>query len=195
MTGLSPTHDTVLSLACFVTTAQLTLLHPRPFTAFVYHAPDESSPSLRQMAAWPRRTHSASGLLAACADPARSVPAGRAAADLLAYVQRHVPERGVALLAGNSVHADRGFLAREPWAPVLAHLHPYRLLDVSALKEAARRWCPAGGNEEGGNEEGEGVLSGVPQKEGAHVAEKDVWESIEEARYYRRTIFGGRAEK
>ncbi len=63
----------------------------------------------------------------------------QAADSLLAYIQRHVPERGVALLAGNSVHADRAFLRREPYKKVLDHLH-YRILDVSSIKEAARRW-------------------------------------------------------
>ena len=63
----------------------------------------------------------------------------QAADGLLAYIQRYVPERGVALLAGNSVHADRAFLRREPYKKVLDHLH-YRILDVSSIKEAARRW-------------------------------------------------------
>ena len=63
----------------------------------------------------------------------------QAANGLLAYIQRYVPERGVALLAGNSVHADRAFLRREPYKKVLDHLH-YRILDVSSIKEAARRW-------------------------------------------------------
>ena len=63
----------------------------------------------------------------------------QAADSLLAYIQRHVPERGVALLAGNSVHADRAFLRREPYKKVIDHLH-YRILDVSSIKEAARRW-------------------------------------------------------
>jgi oligoribonuclease (3'-5' exoribonuclease) len=57
----------------------------------------------------------------------------------LAYIKKHVPERGVALLAGNSVHADQAFLKKEPYKRVLEHLH-YRILDVSSVKEAARRW-------------------------------------------------------
>jgi oligoribonuclease len=62
-----------------------------------------------------------------------------AATGLLAYIQKHVPEKRVALLAGNSVHADRAFLRKEPYKKVLDHLH-YRILDVSSIKEAARRW-------------------------------------------------------
>jgi oligoribonuclease len=63
----------------------------------------------------------------------------QAADGLLAYIQKHVPEKGVALLAGNSVHADRAFLRKDPYRKVLDHLH-YRILDVSSIKEAARRW-------------------------------------------------------
>jgi oligoribonuclease len=63
----------------------------------------------------------------------------QAASDLLSYIQKHIPEKGVALLAGNSVHADRAFLRKGPYQKVLDHLH-YRILDVSSIKEAARRW-------------------------------------------------------
>lgn len=63
----------------------------------------------------------------------------QAADGLLDYIKRLVPERGVALLAGNSVHADQAFLKKEPYKRVLDHLH-YRILDVSSIKEAARRW-------------------------------------------------------
>ncbi|KJZ73494.1 hypothetical protein HIM_07050 [Hirsutella minnesotensis 3608] len=73
------------------------------------------------------------------------------------------------------VHADRAFLRRPPYAPVVDHLH-YRVLDVSAVKEAARRWCP-------------GVLEAAPRKRGRHVARDDILESIAEARFYRDAIF------
>lgn len=63
----------------------------------------------------------------------------QAADGLLAYIQKYVPKKRVALLAGNSVHADRAFLYKEPYKKVLDHLH-YRILDVSSIKEAARRW-------------------------------------------------------
>jgi oligoribonuclease len=70
---------------------------------------------------------------------ASTVTAEEAASGLLAYIQKHVPVKGTALLAGNSVHADRAFLRKEPYKKVLDHLH-YRILDISSLKEAARRW-------------------------------------------------------
>jgi oligoribonuclease len=78
-----------------------------------------------------------SGLTAAVIES--TVTPQQAAEGLLAYIQRHVPEKGVALLAGNSVHADRAFLRKEPYRKILDHLH-YRILDVSSIKEAARRW-------------------------------------------------------
>jgi len=62
-----------------------------------------------------------------------------AADGLLAYIKKYVPEKRIALLAGNSVHADRAFLRKEPYKKVLDHLH-YRILDVSSIKEATRRW-------------------------------------------------------
>ena len=63
----------------------------------------------------------------------------RAADGLLAYIQKYIPEKGVALLSGNSVHADQAFLKKGPYKKVLDHLQ-YRILDVSSIKEAARRW-------------------------------------------------------
>jgi len=75
------------------------------------------------------------------------------------------------------VHADKMFLVREPWAPVVEWLH-YRILDVSAIKEGVRRWCA------------EGVLRGAPAKKGAHTAGEDVRESIEEGRYYMELFEG-----
>lgn len=68
-----------------------------------------------------------------------TVTPGQAAEGLLAYIQKHIPERGAAILAGNSVHADQAFLRKEPYKKVLDHLH-YRILDVSSIKEATRRW-------------------------------------------------------
>lgn len=70
---------------------------------------------------------------------ASTVTAEQAADGLLEYIKKHVPEKGTALLAGNSVHADRAFLQKDPYKKVLDHLH-YRILDVSSIKEAARRW-------------------------------------------------------
>jgi oligoribonuclease len=87
-----------------------------------------------------------------------------------------VPEPKRALLAGNSVHADKAFLRKGPYKKVNDHLS-YRILDVSTLKECARRWSSLD------------VLIGVPKKKMLHTAQADIIESIEEARYYKNAIF------
>jgi oligoribonuclease len=96
--------------------------------------------------------------------------------DLLEYIKRFVPEPKRALLAGNSVHADKAFLRKEPYKKVHDHLS-HRILDVSTLKEAARRWSSLD------------VLLGIPKKKLLHTARSDILESIEEAAFYKNFIF------
>ncbi len=92
----------------------------------------------------------------------------------MAYVREHVPEPRKAPLAGNSVGTDRGFLARD--MPELdEHLH-YRIIDVSSVKELARRWYPR-------------AYFNAPKKQGGHRALADIRESIQELRYYRQAVF------
>lgn len=95
---------------------------------------------------------------------------------MLQYIKKYIPEPKKALLAGNTVHADKAFLRRAPYSPVNDHLH-HRILDVSSLKEAAKRWC------------GEEIVKGVPKKKLLHQAKADILESIEEAKYYKESIF------
>lgn len=170
MTGLNPETDTVLQVCCFITDSNLTLLDPTGYEAIIHHP----SSALSSMSEWCISTHGASGLSAAVL--ASTTSAQDAARNLLAYIQRYVPRAKTALLAGNSVHADKMFLAREPWSEVLGYLH-YRILDVSAVKEGVRRWC------------GDEVLGEVPRKKGLHLAREDVLESIEEMRFYRDRVF------
>lgn len=135
------------------------------FEAYIHHDKEK----LSNMNEWCVKTHTASGLVDQCINSRTT--AEEATALLLAYVKSHVPGKGRALLAGNSVHADMSFLMHSPWNQVLDWLH-YRLLDVSAIKEAVRRWCTYD------------VLNGVPRKALNHTAKEDILESIEEARYY-----------
>ncbi|POR39786.1 Uncharacterized protein TPAR_00010 [Tolypocladium paradoxum] len=172
MTGLNPDTDEILEIYCILTTGNLDVIDDEGFHAVV-HWPKSR---LDQMDDWCTASHGSSGLTAAVL--ASTTTPSEAAAGLYAYITRLVPERRKALLAGNSVHADRAFLRRGPYASVVDHLH-YRILDVSAIKEAARRWSPPG------------VAAGAPAKEGRHLARHDVLESIEEARYYRDAIFRG----
>lgn len=102
--------------------------------------------------------------------------AEEAAASLFEYVKKYVPQPKQALLAGNSVHADKAFLRKEPYKRIHDHLS-HRILDVSTIKEAARRWSP------------QEILLNVPKKQLLHKAKEDILESIAEAKYYRDTIF------
>lgn len=105
--------------------------------------------------------------------------AEQAAAELLEYIKKFVPEPRRGLLAGNSVHADKAFLRKEPYKKVHDHLS-YRILDVSSLKEASKRWSS------------KDILNGVPKKRAVHKAKDDIYESIGEARYYKEVIFRGK---
>jgi oligoribonuclease len=165
MTGLNPSTDSILSVACFVTDATLRKVESNGFEAIIHH----DKGMLDHMDAWCTRTHGDSGLTAACI--ASTTTAEQAVEGLLTYVKKHVRRQGTALLAGNSIHADKSFLAKPPYDQVINHLH-YRLFDVSAIKEALRRWAPAS------------VLENAPAKQNKHTAKEDIEESIEEARYY-----------
>lgn len=170
MTGLDPDTEEILEIYCIITTGNLEVLDEEGFHA-VIHWPKER---MDQMDSWCTATHANTGLTAAVL--ASTTTPQQAADALYEYVTRFVPERKRALLAGNSVHADRAFLCKEPFKKVTRHLH-HRLLDVSAIKEAARRWCA------------KRIVNKVPNKKGTHKARDDILESIAEARYYRDVIF------
>ncbi|KAI7184430.1 ribonuclease H-like protein [Hortaea werneckii] len=176
MTGLDLSKDTIMSLACFITDAQLNLLDENGYECILQHSQEQ----LDAMGEWCQNHHGASGLTQACLNS--TTTAETAATELLEYIQKFIPDRKQGLLAGNTVHADKAFLVQEPWRKVIRHLH-HRILDVSAIKEAARRWAP------------EDALKKSPQKKGKHEAKADILESIEEARYYRRVFFLGDREE
>lgn len=172
MTGLNPDSDTIMSLACFITDHNLNLLDETGYEAIITHTQDQ----MEAMGDWCKQHHGQSGLTAACLDSTKSKTADQASLELIKYIQRYVPDRRKALLAGNTVHADRSFLVKQPYSKIISHLH-HRIMDVSAIKEAIRRWSP------------DHILSGSPQKAGKHEARADILESIEEARYYRDQVF------
>ncbi|KAK4105952.1 ribonuclease H-like protein [Parathielavia hyrcaniae] len=169
MTGLDPDTDSIIEIFCLITDGQLNLLDDSGWGTVVH----QTAERMAMMDEWCTRVHGESGLTAAVVES--TVTPQQAADGLLAYIKSHVPEKGVALLAGNSVHADRAFLRKEPYSKVLRHLH-YRILDVSSIKEAARRWSPQ-------------AALAAPRKKGLHKARDDILESIEEARYYKSAIF------
>src|SRR5258706_5625429 len=162
MSGLVPDRDRILEVAMVVTDAELNTIAEAP--VYVIHQPDEV---LEAMDSWNKSTHGKSGLV----DKVRASAFNEAEVEarLIDFLKPIVGER-MAPLAGNTVHQDRRFMAR--YMPAFdAYLH-YRIVDVSTLKELARRWRPE-------------VLQGVAN-EGRHEALADVHESIEELRHYRR---------
>jgi oligoribonuclease len=167
MTGLDPAHDEIVEIAAIVTDAELNELDAG--ISLVVCPPDLTI--LDGMEDIVVRMHTESGLLA-------DIPSGVTLADagsaVLAYVKGHVTEPRRAPLAGSSVYVDRGFLSRH--LPELDdHMH-YRLIDVSTIKELARRWYPRS-------------YFNAPAKTGGHRALADIRESIAELRYYRDTLF------
>jgi oligoribonuclease len=166
MTGLDLVNDALVEVAVLVTDSELDVLGEG--VDVVIRPPAEA---LRQMKDVVRTMHTSSGLLEALDT---GVTLQQAQEQVLAHVREHVPEAGRAPLAGNSVGTDRGFLARD--MPELdRHLH-YRIVDVSSVKELARRWFPR-------------AYFASPQKAGGHRALADIVESIAELRYYREAVF------
>jgi oligoribonuclease len=164
MTGLVPDTDRIIEIAMLVTDAELRVLAEGP--VLVIHQPDEV---LDAMDAWNKGTHKKSGL----SEKVRASRLSEAQAEKSAveFLREHVAAN-VSPMCGNSICQDRRFLAR--WMPRLeAHFH-YRNLDVSTLKELVRRWKPE-------------VLKGF-SKEGKHEALADILESIEELKFYRKTV-------
>ncbi len=166
MTGLDLVRDALVEVAVLVTDSELNVLGAG---IDVVVRPPEAA--LEQMDEVVRTMHTTSGLLDALAG---GVSLREAEDAVLNYVREHVPDPRKAPLAGNSVATDRGFLARD--MPELEnHLH-YRIVDVSSIKELARRWYPR-------------VYFNSPKKTGGHRALADIRESIQELKYYREALF------
>ena len=164
MTGLQPDSDRIIEIAMLVTDSQLAVVAEGPL--LVVHQPDAV---LDAMDSWNKSTHKKTGLIDRVRASAMSEADAERAA--LEFLGEHVPANN-SPMCGNSICQDRRFLAR--WMPRLeAHFH-YRNLDVSTLKELVRRWKPE-------------LMKGF-SKEGKHEALADILESIEELKYYRKTV-------
>lgn len=166
MTGLDLSIDELVEVAVVVTDSEL-----RPLDAGLQVVIRAGDAALAQMGEVVRDMHAASGLI-------DEIPTGLSLAEaeerVLAYLASLVPEARTAPLAGNTIGTDRSFLAK--FMPrVDAHLH-YRSVDVSSIKELARRWFPR-------------VYFQAPAKAGGHRALADILESIRELDYYRRALF------
>jgi oligoribonuclease len=161
MSGLNPEADRVLEVAIVVTDSQLVTVAESPVK--IVHQPDEV---LDRMDSWNKSTHRKTGLI----DKVKAAKQSEAEveAELVAFLVRYLPEN-TSPMCGNSICQDRRFLAR--YMPRLEAFFHYRNLDVSTLKELAKRWKPA-------------IMTGLT-KHGKHEALADIYESIEELKYYR----------
>ncbi|MCG8393424.1 MAG: oligoribonuclease [Pseudomonadales bacterium] len=161
MTGLSPENDRIIEIATIVTDAQLNVLAEGPVLAV-----HQSDALLEGMDAWNTEHHNNSGLVARV--KASRISEMQAQAQTLDFLNEYV-EQGMSPMCGNSICQDRRFLAN--YMPELEAFFHYRNLDVSTLKELARRWKPE-------------ILEGF-KKENKHLALDDIRESIAELQYYR----------
>lgn len=165
MTGLNTNTDHILEIATIITDANLNVIAQGPVLAI--HQPDSV---LDGMDDWNKRTHSGSGLIERVR--ASTLTTGEAEAQTLRFIQDYVP-KNKSPLCGNSICQDRRFLAR--LMPTLEEYLHYRNLDVSSIKEIARRWKPS-------------IAEGF-EKKNTHKALDDIMESIAELKYYRDNFF------
>ncbi|CAB4759133.1 unannotated protein [freshwater metagenome] len=166
MTGLDLNKDVLVEIAVLVTDSELNILGEG--IDLVIKATEDQ---IKGMNEFVTNMHTESGLIA---EIPNGVEASKAEEAIIAYLEKYAPGAGKSPLAGNSVGTDRSFIARD--MPLLnAYLH-YRTIDVSSIKELARRWYPR-------------VYFAAPKKTGNHRALGDIRDSIEELEYYRKAIF------
>ncbi|MCK2151025.1 MULTISPECIES: oligoribonuclease [Marinobacter] len=165
MTGLDPEKERIIEMATIITDSELNVVAEGPVIAV--HQPDSL---LDAMDEWCTNTHGASGLTKRVKES--TIDEAQAEQQTLEFLQQHL-EAGKSPLCGNSIGQDRRFLVK--YMPRLEGFFHYRNLDVSTIKELARRWRPD-------------VLAGV-KKQGSHLALDDIRDSISELRHYRDTFF------
>jgi len=164
MTGLNPERERIIEIALVVTNANLETIAEGP--VWVIHQPDEV---LNAMDDWNKNTHGKSGLVDRVKASTLSIE--QADEQVVAFLAQHVP-KGVSPLCGNSVHQDRRFIVK--YMPKLDEYLHYRIIDVSVLKELCKRWRPE-------------VYSRF-KKQGKHEALADIYESIDEMKFYRENF-------
>lgn len=167
MTGLDPDKDVIVEIATLVTDDDLNLIEEGP--NLVIHQPESALTAMQQVVV---EMHTKSGLLDLIR--ASTLSAREAEEATLAFIRKHVPEPRTIPLCGNSIGTDRRFLARH-MPSIENHLH-YRCVDVSTIKELAKRWYPS-------------ITPDRPSKNGTHRAMDDVRASVAELRFYRDKVF------
>ncbi|XP_024868197.1 probable oligoribonuclease [Temnothorax curvispinosus] len=166
MTGLEVETCHILEIACFVTDEQLKLASD--YLNIVINQPDKV---LENMSDWCKLQHRKTGLINECRTSKTTLE--EAQRRTLSFLENHVP-KGVCPLAGNSVYMDSIFLKK--YMPlVYNHLH-YRIIDISTIKELARRWQP-------------NISKAAPRKQHSHRALDDIKDSLNELHYYRKNLF------
>jgi oligoribonuclease len=167
MTGLDPDRHVIVEIATIITDDDLNVVAEGP-DLVIHQSPD----AMAAMEDYVREMHTRSGLLTQIA--ASTITPETAAAETLAFLRAHIPEAHTVPLCGNSIGTDRRFLAK--WFPEIEDYLHYRSVDVSTLKELAKRWYPA-------------ALSAAPKKAMGHRALDDIRESVDELRFYRTALF------
>lgn len=167
MTGLDPDRHVIVEIATIITDDDLEIVAEGP--DLVVHATDAQLTEMDDVVV---KMHTESGLLERI--KASTLTLGEAGARTLAFLRQHIPEPQTVPLCGNSIGTDRRFLARQ-LPEIEAYLH-YRSVDVSTIKELAKRWMPE-------------LLADAPSKAGSHRALDDIRESIDELRFYRQALF------
>src|ERR1700761_7268130 len=166
MTGLDIERDALIEIACLVTDGELNILDEGGDV--IITPPPEA---VAQMSDVVRTMHTTSGLLE---ELGQGVTVAEAQDIVLSYVRTHIKEPRRAPLCGNSIATDRWFIARD--MPELDNYLHYRMVDVSSIKELARRWYPR-------------AYFASPAKRGGHRALADIPEGVQELRYYREAVF------
>ena len=167
MSGLDPAKERIIEMATILTDGNLTELATGP--DLVIHQDDAV---LAAMDDWNKKHHGGSGLVDRV--KASTITEADAEAQTLAFINAHATAKDRPVLAGNSIHQDRRFIRR--YMPVLEKRLHYRMVDVSTIKELARRWYPA-------------VVTKQPPKKETHRALDDIRESLDELRFYRQHVF------
>ncbi|XP_020811269.1 probable oligoribonuclease [Drosophila serrata] len=166
MTGLDIEKDKILEVSCIITDQELNIKSEGP--CFAINHPQEVYDSMSE---WCIKHHNESGLVSRC--KSSSVKPDQANDLILSYLKANIPQRACPL-AGNSVYMDRLFIRR--FMPLVDEYLHYRIVDVSTIKELARRWHPE-------------VVRNAPKKIFAHRSLDDIYESISELKYYKQNLF------
>lgn len=173
MTGLNPSVHVICEIASLITDDDLNVIAEGP--DLVIHV---AKSDLGAMSEVVRHMHTRSGLLVAMESSGLSLQ--QAGEQTLEFLRAHIDEPGTVPLAGNSIGVDRRFLAMQ--LPAVEEFLHYRSIDVSTIKELARRWLPD-------------VADGAPKKQGSHRAMDDIKESVAELAYYRANAFRSHADR